>query len=129
MDASWPVQKALFSVLDAALGCDVHDDVPNNASMPYVVIGEDTQVPDDTKTSLGFEVTATLHVWSDAKDGRREAKGIISDIYDALHDAALTIDGMDAISCRWEFSETIPDVDDRLTHGVTRYRITADKVA
>ncbi|KZC99690.1 MULTISPECIES: DUF3168 domain-containing protein [unclassified Thalassospira] len=129
MDASWPVQKALFSVLDAALECDVHDNVPSNAQMPYVVIGDDTQVPEDTKTSLGFGVTVTLHVWSDASDGRREAKQLLGEIYGVLHDADLTIDGMDAISCRFEFSETIPDVDDRLTHGVARYRIGADKVA
>lgn len=129
MDASWSVQKALFGVLSAALACEVYDNVPKKATMPYVVIGDDTQVPDDTKTSNGFDNTVTLHVWSRASDGRREAKQILSDIYDVLHDVDLTIEGMSAVSCRFEFSETIPDVDDCITHGVARYRISVDQAA
>ncbi len=129
MDAGWAVQKAIFGVLDAALDCGVYDNVKPKTAMPYVVVGDDTLVPDDTKTSLGFDATITLHVWSDAKDGRREAKQLLGQIYTALHDAELTIEDHSAISCAFEFSETVPDRDDSITHGIARYRITFDQAA
>ncbi|PKR57503.1 DUF3168 domain-containing protein [Thalassospira lohafexi] len=129
MDGSWPLQQALYGVLNAALECAVYDDVPPKKPMPYVVIGDDTQLPDDTKTSLGFDMTITLHVWSDAKDGRREAKQLLGEIYDELHDANLTVTGFDAVSCSFEFSETVPDRDDKITHGIARYRVVLDKAA
>lgn len=129
MDGSWPLQMALAGVLNAALDCPVFDDVPAGTAMPYVVIGDDTQLPDDTKTSLGFDMTVTLHVWSDATDGRREAKQLLGEIYDELHDADLTVTGFDAVYCSFEFSETVPDIDDKITHGLARYRVVLDKTA
>lgn len=129
MDAQWAVQTAVYGVLNAALDCSVYDNVPAKAAMPYVVIGDDTLVPDDTKTSLGFEATVTIHVWSAATDGRREAKDILGQIYGVLHDADLTLSDHSAISCRFEFSETIPDIDDSITHGIARYRIAFDQAA
>ncbi|WP_417624959.1 DUF3168 domain-containing protein [Paremcibacter congregatus] len=129
MDAGWALQKAIFGVLDAALDCAVYDNVPAKSAMPYVVVGDDTLVPDDTKTSLGFEGSITLHVWSEAADGRREAKQLLGTIYTTLHDADLTIEDHSAVSCVFEFSETIPDRDGCITHGIARYRITFDQAA
>jgi hypothetical protein len=53
-----------YSALTTALGgSKVYDHVPQNTSAPYVLIGEDTIVEADTKTSNGWDCTLTIHVW------------------------------------------------------------------
>jgi len=56
------IQKAVFDLL--VIGVDptpVYDDVPQGASFPYVVIGDDTSIPWDTDDSVGSESTLTIH--------------------------------------------------------------------
>ncbi|MFH1806829.1 MAG: DUF3168 domain-containing protein [Pseudomonadota bacterium] len=128
-DAMWAVQTAIYAALNGVISCPVYDNVQASAALPYVVIGEDTQIPDDTKTNVGFDVTHTLHVWADGAAGRKTAKQILGQIYDVLHDGNLTSAGFDFVNCRLEYSDTDRDEDDAITHGVARYRISVDRVA
>lgn len=106
----------------------IYDHVPQVESsesedhFPYVVIGESTAVPFDADDLRGQEHTLVIHVWSRAH-GRHEVKDIAKAIYDALHDVTLAITDHEFVFCFWEFSETVPDPDERLKHHVSRFRI------
>lgn len=125
----WPIQVAIYQTLtnDTAIMArvtGVYDEVPQDATFPYIVIGDDTGVQWDTDDTLGAESTLTIHVWS-RKAGRKETKEIMQLIYDALHRQELDITGMHSVVCQWEFSETLLDPDGVTRHGVTRYRSIA----
>lgn len=119
------IQTAIYSRLTSQLSEPVYDNVPQDPTLPYVVIGDDTSIPFDTDLELGEEATLTLHIWS-RYDGRAEVKGIMSDIYDALHRHSLAVTGADTIDCMFEFSETMLDPDMETRHGVMRFRLLLD---
>lgn len=106
----------------------IYDHVPQveeseeDDSFPYIVIGESTAIPFDTDDRSGQEHTIALHIWSRAH-GRHEAKQIADAVYAALHNATLSVSGQNFVLCFYEFSETVPDPDERLKHHVSRYRI------
>lgn len=106
----------------------IYDHVPQvedseaDDAFPYIVIGESTSIPFDADDMNGQEHTIALHVWSRAH-GRHEAKQIADAIYAALHNATLEVSGQNFVLCFWEFSETVPDPDERLKHHVSRFRI------
>ena len=116
------LQKAIYTKLDAALSVPVYDDVPQGASYPYVVIGEDATIEWDTDTEIGSESTLTIHTWSRAA-GRKQTKELQEAIYTALHRTALVVTGVDVITCTHEFSESFMDPDGETRHGVSRYRV------
>lgn len=133
MSASLAVQTALFTALEAALSCEVHDEVPDNAGFPYVTLGHSTEARGDheTHSSIGYELTATLHIWS-RYPGMSEAKGIAATIVNALDskaavvdsgDNSLTIAGWGHVSTSYEYGDFSQDPDGVTRHGVLRFRI------
>ena len=48
MSASLPIQATIYEVLNAGLSIPIYDNVPDNAIMPYAVIGDDTLIQFDT---------------------------------------------------------------------------------
>ncbi len=126
-DASLAVQAAIHGKLtgDATLMgmvTAVHDQVPEDASFPYLAIGDDTAVDFGTKTEAGQELTLTLHAWSRAH-GRREVKDILARIHALLHHQALTVTGFTHLLTRFEFTQTFRDRDGLTQHGIARYRV------
>lgn len=119
-----------YSALTALIGSGrVFDYVPENATPPYVVIGDDTSIDWGTKTTDGWEATLTVHAWDFEKAGRKSVKAILSAVYDALHrqEASVTVSGFNLIQIRHEFETTYQDAseegqNDRYYHGVQRYR-------
>jgi len=108
--------------LQALVGARVYDNVPQNTEFPYVVIGDDTQVPWDDDVKLGAESTLTIHAWS-RYAGRLEAKRILQAIYDGLHNYRLTVTGAHTVLCQAEYQETFLDPDGMTRHGVIRFRL------
>jgi hypothetical protein len=120
------LQKAIYSALngDAALSAlvtGVYDDVPEGTAYPYVVLGEDTGINFGSKTLDGLEYTLTIHAWSQYR-GRKEVKEIMEAIYDALHDASLSVTDATLVNIRQEFETTLMDADGLTRHGVMRFR-------
>src|SRR3569833_3687152 len=75
-----------YSALTTALsGAFIYDHVPQASAAPYVLIGEDTLIGDDTKTANGWDGTLTIHVWDFEKAGRKSIKALMGYIYGALH--------------------------------------------
>jgi hypothetical protein len=131
----WDLQKAAYQALkaDAALttllGSEwLHDDVPQQASFPYVVL-EQMRVNDwSTGTERGSEHILMLHVWS-RYDGKREACEIADAIREALDDAELTLDDNRLINLMHQYSDLRRDTDGRTYHGVMRFRAVTEPVA
>lgn len=123
------IQTAVFNALDGGLSYPVYDDAPflpegqPTTGFPYVVIGDDTAIAFDADDTKGMEATVTIHIWS-RSHGRKEAKGILGEIYTILHRASLTAAGYSFVDCFFEFSQVEVDTDGITRHGVARYRLT-----
>lgn len=77
------VNKAVFDRLNGIEGLAVYDYVPENKKRPFVALTETEQLPWDSKTTKGFEVTAGLAIYSGYK-GDKEINTIAESVKDAL---------------------------------------------
>ena len=119
------LQQAIFSALNVSavtsdLSCGVFDDVPQNASYPYIALGEETAVDFSVKDIQGGDLTVNIHVWSQYK-GSKETKQIMDKIHDLLHNINLSVTGFNLINLRFEFSDIMRDPDGITRHGVMRF--------
>lgn len=125
---SWNLQKAIYSTLNGSVtgvsgaSVSVYDDVPEDPTYPYVILGEETTANNGSKTLDGVEHTLTIHAWSQYR-GRREIKEIMESVYSLLHEAAITVSGASLVNIRQEFSQTLAENDGITRHGVMRFRV------
>lgn len=121
------LQHAVYTALSGNITGTVHDEVPPGTAPPYTVIGDVTEVPDDTHTSLGSEETVTIHVFHSAKDSTA-VKEVMAEIDVLLHHQTLALSTGTLRLLRREFSEVFRDQTEkpgeRWRHGVMRYRAT-----
>ena len=121
------LQSTIFSTLNNdntltnTLGAGVFDEVLENATYPFVSIGEETAVDYSTKDLDGGEFTINIHVWSQYK-GAKQTKEIMDRVHDLLHDSSLTVSGFNLANLRFEFSDILRDPDGVTRHGVMRFR-------
>ena len=121
------LQTTIYSTLNGdntltnTLGAGVFDEVVENASYPFVSLGEETAVDYSTKDLDGGEFTINIHVWSQYK-GAKQTKEIMDRIHDLLHDSSLSVSGFNLINLRFEFSDILRDPDGVTRHGVMRFR-------
>ena len=125
---SWNLQKAIYAKLnDATISgasvsdVPVYDDVPEGTAAPYINIGEETAINNGTKTVDAVEHTLTIHVWSEYR-GRYEIKHIMEQVYQNLHNTAITVSGASLVNIRQEFATTLEEADGITRHGVMRFR-------
>ncbi len=91
-DRSWLVQKALFERLSTGLvPVAVYDAVPQGASYPYVVIGDEIADNADFVASAKEQRLIYLSVWS-IYEGQKEVKEIMGRIHDLLNRQRLCLD-------------------------------------
>jgi hypothetical protein len=109
------------STLTDTLGVSIYDDIPENASFPYIQMGQDSISEYDVKDADGSQTTMTLHIWSQYK-GAKETKNILDKLHDLLHDSDLTVSGYNFVNCRFEFADILRDPDGVTRHGVIRFR-------
>ena len=119
--SAYQLQKAIFSKL-STLSVPYYDDVPGDATLPYVVIGDDTLADDNTNDFIGRQATVTIHSWSDYK-GRSQIKQIQDEINTLLDRQKLSIVGYNSVNCYQEYSESSLDPDGITRHGVQRFRV------
>lgn len=118
--AGSPTEPAVYDVVPQG------DEAEDQSAFPYVVVGEDTASEFDTDDVDGQEHTVVLHVF-DRREGRKRAKQVIGALYDALHNATLSVTGHDAIFCFFEFSGAVPDPEPLVQHQVIRFRIATQE--
>ncbi|GJL92775.1 DUF3168 domain-containing protein [Hyphococcus sp.] len=127
-NAQWELQKAVYQVLaaDAALQAEIgdppriFDDPPPDAVFPYLTLGE-SRASDWNGVEGGLEHEVKLYVFS-RYAGRREVKRILNAVYDALHEAPLTLAGHDLINIRFVFADAFRRSDGETYQGVARFR-------
>lgn len=133
--AHFDLQTALFALFtaDTTLATlapgGVHDHVDQDAlpldangkKAAYIVVGDQTEIPDDTHDHAGRQLTATVHVWSEY-EGNKETAGIISRITALLDRTTSLVVGTEweTVDCVFEFSTIMREDVGR--HGVARYR-------
>ena len=126
-NAEWELQQAIYAALigDSALMAlisGVYDYVPEGSALDYVTIGDDDFNANDTKTSNGFEVYATIHAWSE-NNGRKKVKELAGEIYRILHKTSLIITDFTHIQTFFETSKTFRDQDEKTYHNIQTFRI------
>ncbi|WP_342045985.1 DUF3168 domain-containing protein [Bacillus sp. OTU530] len=124
--ALFSLQKALYQRLKEDVELQlrvkgVYDYVPENALFPYVRLGEDTVIPDETKTFYGEEITHTLHIWSQYK-GKKEVKEIMDIVLQSLQDPLSLEGGFSVSFTRPDYMDVIDEASGTIQHGVIRMR-------
>lgn len=122
-------QKALFDVLSGSqtyLGLvGVYDIAPQPSdggaasAFPYAVIGEIYPVQYDTQTTVGFQVTNRIHLFS-RSGSMGECKETQGKIFGLLHRTPMTINGFNHTLQLREDTLCGADLDGK-THGVCEY--------
>jgi len=143
LDPGLALQELLYGLLSKTV--TVYDAVPQNASFPYVTIGDDTAVDWSTKTTVGMEVTATIHSWS-RYNGRKEVRETMQAVMrllglDHVPDPSgvfpLTfplrfrqqvIGTYRIVQHGLEFSQVLEESDGITRHGVQRFRFRIEEV-
>ena len=126
------IQSAIYQRLSDQLTMPVYDAVPqaedsgDNSLFPYVTIGEDSVNEFDTDTDNGFDIDATIHVWSRYR-GRREVKQIMGDIYNAMHLHDLAVSNSNTVLCLFQTADSFMDADGITRHGVITFRIVTEE--
>lgn len=143
-DSLWDVQTGVFTVLTGTVGLtallangagSILDYVPTGTAFPYVVLGAAQSVPMDTQGVSGNEVTLTIDTYSRAA-GMDEARHIMSQIYDALHNTTFAVPNQVLVQCQCLDSATGLEADGMgryaqnavVRHGMQRFRIVTEPV-
>lgn len=105
--------------LSAAIS-GVFDFVPEGQPYPYVTLGEDTATDTSTFSTVGQEVTATLHTWSQYK-GFSEVKNLHSLVLKAMT-SPLVVNGWTCSFLMVDLESSIRDTDGITRHGIIRLR-------
>jgi len=128
MNAELKIQEAIFGLLSGSPGVDyeVYDDVPQDGTYPYIVIGEASSGEFDTKTFNGFETGVVIHSWS-RYDGRQEVKEMMGAVYAALHNVLIEVEDFNTVLCLFEFSETLLEDDGITRHGIQRFNLVINE--
>lgn len=124
-DASLPVQTSLFAKLDGALSVAVHDHVPQDEPGSFVVIGDGTEIPADTKTYHGVQHQIEVSVYSSQR-GMTETKTILGQIYNLLHRKTLDVQGFGSTMLQFDSQVMFPEPAGY--RGVIRFRFNTNSL-
>lgn len=114
------IQDAVLAAVTAAVApTPVYDNVPQNTSPPYVVIGDGVSIPANTKNANGAEHFPEISVHSSHR-GYAEAKATVKKIYDALHRVPLILSTGQRVIPQFDFSDYFRDLDG--PRGVIRFK-------
>lgn len=120
-DGSFPLQQTIVSILSGISlplpAGHVHSPAPQDASLPYVEVGDSDTVAADVQCRDGLEETITIHVWTDG-ESYKLAKDIASSIREALHAQKLTVAGRSAALAMVRSTRVFTDSDGEAIHGV-----------
>lgn len=122
------LRQAVFDVIKNNQTHKVYGVVPNEASLPYILIGALTFKPDISKTSLTWLASQTVHCYADTKDlptcneMMEDVATIITGMYESL-----VIDGYKVIDCELDLAESFEE-EDHAYHGVLTFLFSLAKI-
>tara|TARA_Y100000361_G_scaffold145716_1_gene155256 strand:- start:5037 stop:5444 length:408 start_codon:yes stop_codon:yes gene_type:complete len=121
---SFDLQSAIYtllngdSTLDSLVGNNqIYDNVPQDTSYPYVVIGNINTNNEGTATLDGNEYLVDIDVWSRYR-GKKEISEISERIYNLLHDQSLSVSGASHVMTRASSVQTLVAGDGITRHGI-----------
>ena len=120
------LQKAVFERLSGDLSWDVYDDVPENASLPYVVTSGILSDTWKDKIKAGEEVVFTIDIWSEYP-GKKEVLEIAIAAVQSLTRVPLSLSGFNVYCEEMEDLQILVDIDGKTRHGVLRYRLLVEE--
>jgi len=101
----------------------VFDAVEKGTKFPYIVLGEMTAIPFDSKQSAGQEVTLTIHTWSDYPGDDEILSVIHPKILRAISHSPIDVgENLGVMLARLDTEETIQEPDGRIRQGIIRLR-------
>ena len=123
--ALFELQTAIYERLStdtalSALVTGVFDAVPEDQPYPYVVIGEPSVLPFESKNTFGEQIDLVIHAWSEYA-GKKEAYDMLSACQKALA-YRLNVTGFRIEKVERKGINVFDDIDPRLRHGVLRMR-------
>ncbi len=122
-DNTLAVQKAIYTTLTTALyPVKVYDAVPQGAAYPYVVINNTEVMNADFLNSRKDERFIYLSIWSQYR-GQKEVIDIMTDIDDALHRKALSLESGSMVQSFVQNKHTMREPDNLTFQGSVKLRI------
>jgi hypothetical protein len=118
----------LMALITGVFADVVQPNLPeNDANFPYVVIGQDTLSPFDTKTDNGTNALCQIDVWS-RQNNLTEAKNVGTAVYDVLQKGSLTISGAHHILTRAVGQAYSTDPDGHTKRGLLTFTVMYDEI-
>lgn len=99
----------------------VYDHVPQNATFPYLVVGNPDGVGHDTDDTLGWDADLTIHAWSRFR-GQEEVERIQRETDNAINRAEPTIVDARIVTLHRIEARELLDDDGLTRHGIHRFR-------
>lgn len=113
-------------LMQALAGEGVYDEVPEGASLDYVVIRDLLSIPDGAHDTHGRQVTATIHTWTLARSNR-PGSDIGTRLVALLDHQHAALDALVPGHAVWriahEFHQSLPDPNREIRHRIDRFRI------
>ena len=106
------------STLDGIVGNNkIFDNVPQDTSYPYVVIGNISVNNIGTKSLDGNDYSVDIDVWSQYR-GKKQISEAMERIYNLFHDATFSVSGADMVTSQVRNTITLVENDGITRHGV-----------
>lgn len=117
------IQKAIYEKLSEGT-YKVVEVLPRDDSFPFIQIGEDVLMDDDTKTHHRTNHSITLHTWSKSLSSV-EAKEMNDYVMNAMRDG-FTVEGYTLENIELELLTTVREKGDNynIFHGIVQYQFT-----
>ncbi len=108
------------AALNVLVSARVYDNVPPDASLPYVNFARDDVVQDDATCVTGYEINFGVDVWSDGV-GYVEAKKIAHAVVKALHNWDASLPTHSVVTLQHRQTRMFRDEDGLTSHGVVEF--------
>lgn len=86
------LHRAVYERLATDLQVSVYDEIPDGAEAPYVVLVGQQHKDMSTKTSMGWDATFEVNIWSQYR-GTREVAGLLNMVVESMNREWYTITG------------------------------------
>lgn len=106
----------------------VVDQPAEGQAYPYIRVGDHLSTPDDDLTSMGRDVTETLHVWTKTR-GTGPGQAVVDRVGALYHKQVAYMSGLLApyghrcVRINLDFEQALTDPDPQIRHHVVRFRV------
>lgn len=118
--------SALLATDPLGSGVAVYDHVPQDATFPYVVVGEPIGVEHDADDIQGWDGEVTIHSWSRFR-GFEEVEKIQRQVDSALHRTVPAVVDARIVTLHRTTVDGFVDEDGLTRHGIQSFRVILEE--